>query len=88
MHMGWPEENAMARLKETKELASSEPGFEYDLAVIYAGLGEKELVLRWLERAYDERSVLFLKLKADPKLDLVRADARFSDLLRRVGLEQ
>ena len=77
---------AYARLKEIKELSRSERGFAYDVAVIYAGLGEKELVLSWLERAYDERSVLFLKLKADPRLDLVRADPRFADLLRRVGL--
>jgi DNA-binding winged helix-turn-helix (wHTH) protein/TolB-like protein/Flp pilus assembly protein TadD len=79
---------ALARLKEIKELSKSERGFAYDVAVIYAGLGEKELVLSWLERAYDERSVLFLKLKADPKLDLVRADPRFTHLLRRVGLPQ
>jgi len=58
------------------------------VAVIYAGLGEKELVLNWLERAYDEHSTLFLKLKADPKLDLVHADPRFTNLLRRVGLRQ
>lgn len=79
---------ALMRLKEIKELSKSERGFAYDVAVIYAGLGEKELVLSWLERAYDERSVLFLKLKADPKLDLVRGDRRFTDLVGRVGLAQ
>ena len=79
---------ALARLKEIKELSKSERGLAYDVAVIYAGLGEKELVLSWLERAYDERSVLFLKLKADPKLGLVRADPRFTDLVGRVGLAQ
>jgi hypothetical protein len=79
---------ALARLKEITDLSKAERGFAYDVAVIYAGLGEKELVLSWLERAYDERSVLFQKLKADPKLDLVRPDPRFTDLLRRVGLAQ
>jgi len=79
---------ALARLKEIKDLSKSERGFAFDLAVIYAGLGEKELVLRWLEKAYDERSVLLKKLKGDPRLDLVRADPRFTNLLRRIGLEQ
>jgi hypothetical protein len=60
----------------------------YDAAVINAGLGDKELVLSWLERAYDERSPLFRKLKVDPKFDLVRTDQRFAALLQRAGLAQ
>jgi len=56
--------------------------------VINAGLGDKELVLSWLERAYDERSPLFQKLKVDPKFDLVRTDQRFAALLQRAGLAQ
>jgi tetratricopeptide (TPR) repeat protein len=58
----------------------------YDLATIYAGLGEKERTLAWLERAYEDRSGwLALWLKVDPKFDLLRSDPRFRDLLRRIG---
>jgi len=58
----------------------------YHLAVLYAGLGEKEEALRWLEKAYAERSSWLTVLRADPRLDGLRADPRFEDLMRRVGL--
>ena len=48
---------------------------------------EKEQALAWLEKAYEDRSGwLALWLKVDPKFDGLRADERFRDLLRRVGL--
>ena len=78
---------ARALLHEITDLARSQGGFAYDVAVIYLGLGEKEQALTWLEKAYDERSILFQKLKVDPRLDQLRSDAQFRDLLRRVNLE-
>jgi DNA-binding winged helix-turn-helix (wHTH) protein/TolB-like protein/Tfp pilus assembly protein PilF len=56
----------------------------YEVAVIYAGLGEKEQALEWLEKARDERSLRPVWLKFDPRLDDLRADSRFADLMRRV----
>ncbi len=56
------------------------------LAVIYIGLGDKNLVFDWLEKAYSDRSEWLVDLKVDPMFDSVRADPRFVDLLRRVGL--
>jgi tetratricopeptide (TPR) repeat protein len=52
----------------------------------YVGLGDHEQAFIWLERAYHERSNLMWVLKVDPMLDSLRDDARFADLLRRVGL--
>ena len=58
----------------------------YDLATASAGLGDRTETLAWLEKAYEERSGwLALWLKIDPTFDSLRADDRFSDLLRRVG---
>ena len=59
----------------------------YNLALVHVGLGEIEQAFESLERAYAERS-LFLTIwaKADPRLDPLRADPRFDDLLRRLGL--
>jgi TolB-like protein/Tfp pilus assembly protein PilF len=55
------------------------------LALIYLGLGERDKVLEWLEKAYDERDALLPWLKQMPEFDPMRSDARFQDLLRRVG---
>jgi hypothetical protein len=58
----------------------------YGIAVIYVGLGDKEQAFAWLNRAYDERDNWLNYLKVEPRLDPLRSDARFTDLLRRVGL--
>jgi TolB-like protein/DNA-binding winged helix-turn-helix (wHTH) protein/Tfp pilus assembly protein PilF len=56
------------------------------LPKIYAVLGENDLALLWLEKAYQERSVGMLLLSHDPDYDRLRSDPRFQDLIRRVGL--
>ena len=58
----------------------------YEVAQVYAGLGEKDRAFEWLEKAYKihDKSLTFLKV--DPCLDPLRSDPRFQDLLRRVGL--
>jgi len=58
----------------------------YLTALIYAGLGEKDLAFEWLEKAYEERSDLLVYLKVEPRLDSLRSDPHFSDLLHRMGL--
>jgi tetratricopeptide (TPR) repeat protein len=58
------------------------------MAKIYAGLGEKEKAFEWLEKAYEDRSILSNGfIKANPIFDPLRSDPRFDDLLRRVGLQ-
>jgi hypothetical protein len=59
----------------------------YNFAIIYAGLGEKDQVFAWLNRAYDERSYLLaVYLTTDSRLDNLHSDPRFADLRRRMGL--
>ncbi len=58
----------------------------YETASIYQGLGRKDQALKWLSRAYDERSDCIPWLKVDPTFDSLRSDPRFRDLLRRTGL--
>jgi TolB-like protein/tetratricopeptide (TPR) repeat protein len=59
----------------------------YMIATIYAGLGDKEKAFSFLEKAYQERSpdVPYF-LKADLRLDPLRSDPRFQDLMHRAGL--
>jgi serine/threonine protein kinase/Flp pilus assembly protein TadD len=60
----------------------------YWIAVIYVGLGEKDEALKLLEKAYQERSFFLLFIKTEPKLDDLRSDPRFTDLVRRIGFPQ
>jgi eukaryotic-like serine/threonine-protein kinase len=60
---------------------------DFGLAVIYAGLGEKEQAFALLERAYEDRSYYLPSfLTVDERLDSLRTDPRFADLKKRVGL--
>ncbi len=74
-------------LRELKQ--QSRQGFfpPYEIALIYAGLGEKDQAFEWLQKAYEERYPwLGEELKAQPRLDTLRSDPRFRDLVRRIGL--
>ncbi len=57
------------------------------IAVIHAGLGEKDQAFDWMQKAYDDRSTCLVYLKVDPLFDPLRGDSRFNDLLHRVGLQ-
>ena len=59
----------------------------YYVAQVYAALGDQEQALRSLEEAYNERSSLLIWLKLAPKFDNIRSDARYIDLIRRLGLQ-
>jgi tetratricopeptide (TPR) repeat protein len=58
----------------------------YYFAVVYTALGNNDDAMRWLERAFDERSDFLIYLAVDPIFDPLRADPRFSRLVRRIGL--
>ncbi len=58
----------------------------YFIAMVYAGLDEKDQAFALLEKACKDRNSLVLNLNVDPEFDNLRSDPRFADLLRRVGL--
>lgn len=57
------------------------------IAIVYEGLGERDRAIQWFEKAYAERSMNSWLLP-DPRLDNIRTDPRFKDILRRMGLPQ
>ena len=56
------------------------------VAIVYAGLGEKEQALDWLEKAYGDHSNAIVFLKVDPQLDTLRSNPRFHELQRKLRL--
>ena len=59
----------------------------YMIAVIYAGLGQNDKAFELLEKAYQDRSPdIPYFIKADLRMDPLRSDPRFQDLVRRVAL--
>lgn len=60
----------------------------YYIALICAGLDDKERAFRWLEKAYSDRNEWLVWLKVDPRFDCLWTDARFPELLRRIGFTQ
>ncbi len=75
-------------LEELMGRANAEYVSPYDIASVYAGLGEREKAFAWLEKAVQERDLAIISLKVDLYWDSLRADPHFADLLRRVGLPQ
>jgi TolB-like protein/Tfp pilus assembly protein PilF len=57
----------------------------YWIAVVYAGLDDKENAMEWLERAYDQRDGSLVFMNVDPSLESLHGSARFQALVRRMS---
>jgi len=60
----------------------------YHVGLVYAGLGEDERAIAWLQKAAHERSTLLVYLRMDPRLATLRSDRRFQALTHQVGLPE
>ena len=59
----------------------------YDIAVLYAALGDNEKAFYWLNRARQEHAWDFSYVKVDPRLDSLHRDSRFDALINSMGLQ-
>ena len=84
---GW--RGALSKALETR-LAQRKSGYvsPYEIATLYANLGDKQGAFKWLEIAYQDRDIGLMRLKTDFLLDSLRSDSRFSELLTKVGVLQ
>ena len=57
------------------------------VAIVYAGLGENDQALDWIEKAYKDRSNAIVFAKVDPQLDTLRSTPRFQSLLHRLAFQ-
>jgi TolB-like protein/DNA-binding winged helix-turn-helix (wHTH) protein len=76
-------ERALAVLKKRSE---DRYVAAFDMAIVYAGLEDRERTFEWLDRAFLERSTWLVHIKWDDRFAGVRGDPRFANLLRRMGI--
>jgi hypothetical protein len=76
---------ALEVLAQLTELSKERYVSPYDIALIHTALGETDEAFRWLEKAYDECAEWMIYTNVDPRLDPLRRDARFLDLMSRIG---
>jgi serine/threonine-protein kinase len=77
-----------AVIKELQERYSKQQADGRDIAVVYAGLDDKDQAFAWLEKAFQYHSHFLAALRLEPLLDPLRNDPRWSDLQRRVGMSE
>jgi tetratricopeptide (TPR) repeat protein len=78
--------DAQKLLQELTEISERRYVSAYDLALIQGALGQHEQAFAWLNRAYEIRDGWMIYITVDPRWQSLRNDARFSRIVRRVGL--
>jgi len=78
-------QKVLDKLNEVSKQKYVSPVF---MAKIYSGLQDKEKAFAWLEKAYEDRSLVSVGfIKTNPMFDPLRSDPRYADLLRRTNLQ-
>jgi DNA-binding winged helix-turn-helix (wHTH) protein/TolB-like protein/Tfp pilus assembly protein PilF len=81
-------EEARAVLDELLKLSTGRFVPPYHIALIYNGLGEQEEALAWLERGFEQRDPKMTFLKVDSKLNDLRREPRFIDLMQKMKFDE
>jgi tetratricopeptide (TPR) repeat protein len=81
-------DEALKILEELKQISKQRYVSEYNFAIAYAGLGEKDQAFQSLEKSYANRESRITRIKVDPLMENLHSDPRFADLVRKVGLPQ
>jgi len=81
-------EKAREIIANAKQAAKSTYVASYWTAAIYAALGDNDKAFAELETSFQNRDWFLTRLKVDPFMDPLRDDARFNDLVKRIGLPQ
>ena len=80
-------EEAIQILNKYMKPSTREFKSPYGLALLCFALGENDLGIQWLERAYETHDMWMCSIKIDFLLDSVRTDLRFKKLLKKMNLE-
>ena len=57
----------------------------YAIALVYAGLRERDNSIKWLQKAFEDRSTSMAFVKLDPELSVLHSDPQFEQLAQRVN---
>jgi tetratricopeptide (TPR) repeat protein len=79
---------ALAELDRVLKLSTQRYVSAVDIASIYAGLGDTDNALAWLDRALQERASALGWLAQNPTFDRLHDDPRFAAIVDRVGLSK
>ena len=79
-------DEALAMIDQLKEIARDTYVSPFNMATIYAGLGDKDQTFEWLEKAYADRSRSLVWLNVATEYDGLRQDPRFESISQRIGL--
>jgi TolB-like protein/Flp pilus assembly protein TadD len=77
---------ALTILRDLLQMSSRQYVSPYSIALVYAGLEDRDEAFRWLDKAYEERSVRLINIAVHPRFAGLRDDPRFAALVRRTGL--
>lgn len=77
--------NTLILIDELKNLSARRYVASFDMAIAVLGLGDANRALTFLEKAVEERSPRLLFLAVEPRFDPLRSNARFKELIHRVG---
>lgn len=77
---------ALVILSDLQQRAHTKYVSAYDLALIYAGLGDKDKAFQGLDQALRDRSSFLPYITWDRRADVLRSDPRFETVLRKLGL--
>jgi tetratricopeptide (TPR) repeat protein len=78
---------AMELVRQLQSQAAERYISPMDIALVYVGLKDNNAAFLWMDRAYEDHSEMLRRLKVDPRYDSLRADTRFSSLLKKINLE-
>jgi TolB-like protein/DNA-binding winged helix-turn-helix (wHTH) protein/Tfp pilus assembly protein PilF len=77
--------DARLTLAKLEAMAKNKYVTPYGVALVYAGMGNKDEAFRWLNKAFDDRANWLVWLRFDPRWDSLRADPRYSGMIVRMG---
>jgi tetratricopeptide (TPR) repeat protein/predicted Ser/Thr protein kinase len=78
-------EEADRALRHVIALSDREYVPPFYVALVYARLGRKVEALEWLERGYERRDPTMVNLFIDPRLDGLRDEPRFAELVQKMN---